>query len=138
MTNKLPSICLKTRSQLRAEWTDFEGSALTFLPFAKQYEINMYYRPTKNFTDVQALEYRDEVIRTNPLLEDQAAKALSFISPHLNVRRAPVASRKSEPVWHKENRDVRVFSQMNPELNPKELARIVVATALEQVRLNKH
>ena len=120
--------------QLKSEWFSESGGAFTMLSPAEQWALHSYYEFTKHLTDSELLAHRAAVSKAKPSLPQTAGKAfakLSTFTKRLEVYRStphPKARKKGAPY------EVRVLSQVNPDIDPKVMAKILIEMARERGR----
>lgn len=123
---------LRNRSALRKEWFENNGYAVVVLSPTEQFLLHDYYAFTKDLSPLEVTEHRKAVTVRRTSLPHQAGKAFARIRPFLDRQ---IINKTAKPVstgprkWKSKNRRVMVFSQVNPELDPAEFARIIIAAA---------
>lgn len=128
---------LNHRAALRKEWFESNGYAFAFLTPTQQFQLHDYYAFTKELAPLDILEHRERVSADGSSLPQQAGRAFTHIRPFLDLEiipQAPSAKTDRKRTWTAGNRRVKVFSLVKPELDPKEIADILVRAALEQAR----
>ena len=101
---------------------------------AEQWTLHSYYEFTKRLSDDQLLAHRAAVSKAQPSLPQSAGKAfakLALFTKRLKAYRAaphPNTRKKGAPY------EVRVFSQVNPDIDPKLMAKILIEMARERGR----
>lgn len=100
----------------------------------EQWTLHSYYEFTKHLTDDELLAHRAAVSKAQPSLPQSAGKAfarLRLFSERLAKYRAaphPNTRKKGAPY------EARIFSQVNPDIDPKEMARILIEAMKERSR----
>ena len=100
----------------------------------EQWTLHSYYEFTKHLTNSELLAHRAVISAAQPSLPHRAGKALAklaLFSKRLEIYRAtphPNTRKKGSPY------DVRVFSQVNPVIDPKVMANILIEIARERAR----
>ena len=98
----------------------------------EQWTLHSYYEFTKHMTDSELLALRAAVSKAQPSLPESAGKAfmqLRLFSEHLVEYRAaqhPNTRKKGAPY------EVRVFSQVEPNIDPRAMAKILIEIARER------
>ena len=107
------------------------------LSSTEQWMLRSYYEFTKHLTDDELLAHRAAVSKVQPSLPHRAGKAFSRLrlfserlveyraAPHPNTRK------KGSPYG------VRVFSRVNPDIDPKVMAKILMEIVAEQRDIDK-
>lgn len=128
---------LNHRAALRKEWAENNGYAFVFLTPTQQFHLHDYYAFTKQLAPIDVLEHRRRISAGGSSLPQQVGRAFTRIRPFLDLEiipQAPSAKADRKRTWTAGNRRVKVFSLVNPELDPREIASILVRAALEQAR----
>ncbi len=131
MTRLTNTTYLAQHHQLKSEWFSEGGGAFALLSPTEQWALHSYYEFTKNLGDRKLLAHRAAVTRAQPSLPKRAGKAithLALFSERLEAYRAsphPKVRKKGAPY------KVRVFSQVNPDLNPDVMAKILIDVGKE-------
>ena len=100
----------------------------------EQWTLHSYYEFTKHMTDDELLTHRATVSKAQLSLPQSAGKAfakLALFTKRLETYRAmphPNTRKKGAPY------EVRVLSQVNPDIDPKVMAKILVEIARERGR----
>ena len=118
---------LAQRAALRREWFERHGYAFAVLSPADQILIHTFFEPTKNFTPLKLLEHRKTQTALSPTLPQRAGRAFARIRPFLDLELIPRAVRPAaerRQRWKAGERNIRVFSQVNPELDPKRFTQL--------------
>lgn len=101
---------------------------------AEQWTLHSYYEFTKHLSDTELLAHRVAASKAQPLLPQTAGKTLAKLAtftkrleiygatPHTNTRKKGAAY------------EVRVLSQVNPDIDPKVMAMILIEIARERGR----
>lgn len=136
MTRPMPRLStlsyVRQRAALREEWQLRNGYGFVVLSPTEQFYIHDYFEPAKNLSPLEAVAHRKDVTARRPSLPQQAGRAFARIRPFLNMQLdpkpiAPVAERSR--TWGTGSRHVQVLSQVNPELDPKAFAQIIIELA---------
>lgn len=123
---------LHQRAAVREEWQLRNGYAFAVLSPTEQFCIHDFFEPTKNLSPLEAVAHRKDITARRPSLPQQAGRAFARIRPFLNMQLNP---RPLKPVserprtWSAGSRQVRVFSRVNPELDAKAFAKIIIELA---------
>ena len=134
MTRLTNTTYLTQHHQLKSEWFSESGGAFIMLSPAEQWTLHGYYEFTKHLADDQLLAHRAAVSRAQPSLPHRAGKAfakLAVFAERLEIYRAtphPSTRKKGAPY------EVRVLSQVNPDIDPKAMAKILIEIAKERGR----
>lgn len=134
MTRLTNTTYLTQHHQLKAEWFSESGGAFIMLSPTEQWTLHSYYEFTKHLTDDELLAHRAAVSKAQPSLPQSAGKAfarLRLFSERLAKYRAaphPNTRKKGAPY------EARIFSQVNPDIDPKEMARILIEAMKERSR----
>lgn len=100
----------------------------------EQWTLHGYYEFTKHLSDTELLAHRAVVSRAQPSLPQSAGKALAKlatftqrleaykVAPHPNTRK------KGAPY------EVRILSEVNPDIDPEVMAKILIEIARERGR----
>jgi hypothetical protein len=134
MTRLTNTTYLLQHHQLKDEWSSESGGAFIMLSPTEQWALHIYYEFTKRLTDSELLAHRATISKSQPSLPQTAGKAFANLAifterlevyraaPHLNTRE------KGAPY------EIRVLSQVNPNIDPKVMAKILIDIASERVR----
>lgn len=101
----------------------------------EQWTLHSYYEFTKHLSDDQLLAHRAAVSRAQPSLPHRAGKAFAKLltfTKRLEAYRAvphPNTRKKGAPY------EVRVLSQVNPDIDPNVIAKILIEIAREHSQL---
>lgn len=124
---------LRQRAALREEWLVREGYAFALLSTADQFYLHDYFEPAKRLSPLEATAHRKTISKSRRSLPQQAGRAFARIRPFLNL---PTPSSRHEAelrVTHNRSgpngHQVSVFGQVNPELDPKAFAKILLELA---------
>ena len=126
MTRLTNTTYLIQHHQLKSEWFSEGGGAFALLSPTEQWTLHSYYEFTKSLSDKELCAHRAAVTRAQPSLPQRAGKAiahLALFSERLEAYRAsphPETRRKGAPY------KVRVFSHVNPDLDPDVMAKILI------------
>lgn len=123
---------LNQRAALRKEWFENNGYAFIVLTPTQQFRLHDYYAFTKELAPLDALEHRKRVSVGKSSLPQQAGRAFTRIRPFLDLEiipQAPRAKADRKRTWTAGKRRVAVFSQVKPELDPEQFARIIIEAA---------
>ena len=96
----------------------------------EQWDLFRYYLPHQAHPDRELLEHRVQVTALDPSLPQRAGRAFhhwSRIEAALPAYKA-WAAKQPQSVSQKDRR-IKVFSEVNPELDPKQFAEIIVELA---------
>ena len=98
----------------------------------EQWALHSYYEFTKHLTDNELLAHRAVISKAQPSLPQRAGKALArlaLFSKRLEIYRAtPHAKPRNKGAPYQ----VRVISQVNPDIDPKVMAKILIEVARER------
>lgn len=98
---------------------------------SEQWTLHSYYEFTKNFRVSELLAHRALITQAQPSLPQRAGKALAALAVFAvrleRYRQVPHPSTRRKGTPYK----ARVFSQVNPDLDPDEFARILMQIAKE-------
>jgi len=100
----------------------------------EQWTLHSYYEFTEHLTDDELLTHRATVSQAQPSLPQSAGKAfakLALFTKRLEAYRStphPDTRMKGAP------NEVRVLSQVNPDIDPKVMARLLLEIANERGR----
>lgn len=132
MTRLTNTTYLTQHHQLKTEWFSESWGAFIMLSPTEQWTLHSYYEFTKHLTDSELLAHRAAVTRARPSLPQTAGKAIArmrVFSQHLVEYQAaphPNTRKKGTPY------QVRVFSEVNPDIDLKVLAKILIETMKER------
>jgi hypothetical protein len=132
MTRLTNTTYLTQHHQLKTEWLSESGGAFIMLSPTEQWTLHSYYEFTKNLTNTELLAHRAVVSKAQPSLPHRAGKAftrLRLFSESLVEYRAalhPNTRKKGAPY------KVRVLSEMNPDIDPKLMANILIDAVKER------
>jgi hypothetical protein len=132
MTRLTNTTYLTQHHQLKDEWLSESGGAFIMLSPTEQWTLHSYYEFTKNLTDHELLAHRAAISKARPSLPQTAGKAFArlriFTERLVEYRAAPHPNtqKKGSPY------EVRVFSQVNPVIDPKVMANILIEIARER------
>ena len=132
MTRLTSTTYLIQHHQLKDEWFSESGGAFIMLSPTEQWALHSYYEFTKRLTDHELLAHRATVSKAQPSLPHRAGKAiakLSSFTKELEAYRSapyPNTRKKGAP------RNVRVLSQVNPDIDPKAMAEILIEAMKER------
>lgn len=118
--------------QLKDEWFSESGGAFIMLSPTEQWTLHSYYEFTKSLTDNELLAYRAAISKAQPSLPHRAGKAFTrlrvFSERLVEYRAAPHPNNRKRGVPY----EVRVFSQVNPDIDPKAMAKILIEIMKER------
>jgi len=101
---------------------------------AEQWTLHSYYEFTKSLTDSELLAHRAAASEAQPSLPQTAGKAFArlrvFSERLVEYRAAPHPNTRKKGAPYK----VRVASQVNPDIDPKLMAKILIEMAKEHGR----
>lgn len=123
---------LRQRAALRDEWFANNAYGFVVLSPTEQFVLHDYFEPTKDLSPVGLLAHRKEITARQPSLPQQAGRAFAHIRPFLQLAIEPVAKRPTKQrsrTWTASNRSVRVLSLVNPQLEAKAFANIIMELA---------
>lgn len=118
---------LQTRQELHAAWAS-DSTSVFLLDALEQWALHEYYRFGENLTGPTSLEHRKAVSSRDPSLPQRAGRAMSrwrHLAAGLEVNRE--RARTVHPRKKGRDYDVRIFSAVHPEIDPKRLARALLA-----------
>jgi len=97
----------------------------------EQWALHSYYEFTKSMTDKELLAHRAVVSKAQPSLPHRAGKAIAKLETFTKrleaYRTGPHTSTQKKGVPYK----IRVLSQLNPDIDPKLMAKILIEMARE-------
>ena len=100
----------------------------------EQWALHSYYEFTKHLMDSELLAHRAAVSKAQPSLPQSAGKAFArlrlFSERLVEYRAAPHPNTRKKSAAY----EVRVLSEVNPDLDPAEFARILIDKARERGR----
>jgi hypothetical protein len=134
MTRLTNTTYLIQHHQLKDEWFSESGGAFIMLSPTEQWILHSYYEFTKHLSDTELLAHRAAVSKAQPSLPQSAGKAiakLAIFTKRLEAYRAaphPNTRKKGAPY------EVRVFSQVNPDIDPNVMAKILIEIMKERSR----
>ena len=120
------------RDALRGDGTN----AMFLLKPTEQWDLFAYFLPHEHFSDEQRLVARAQVTAFDSSLPQRAGRAwaqFKHAQQELEEYRARIASEPPQPKQPGKHRLV-VRSEVNPDLEPEDLAKILVLAATEQAR----
>lgn len=101
---------------------------------AEQWALHSYYEFTKHLSDTELLAHRAVITLAQPSLPHRAGKVfakLATFTKRLEAYRvAPHPNTRKKGAPH----EVRVLSQVNPDIDPKVMAKILIEIARERGR----
>jgi hypothetical protein len=134
MTGLTNTTYMLQHHKLKAEWFSASGGAFIMLKPAEQWALLGYYEFTKQLSDSVLLVHRAAVCKTQSSLPQTAGKAfakLATFTERLEVYRvAPYPSIRKKGAPYK----VHVLSQVNPDIDPKVMTKILIEIVRERAR----
>ena len=128
---------LRNYELLRAD-RDGDHTAFVMLPPMEQWALFRYYLPHESRSRAELLEHRRAIIELDPELARQAEEALQRMLRIADALPAYREQAKAQPHAKKNARkQIVIFSEVNPELDPERFAQILVQASLEQARQEK-
>lgn len=115
-------------------WWDTDVGLYGYLRPGEQWDLHVFFQPSKDLTDEQLLEHRRTITEEEPGLPQRAGKALAKLrreAEMVAVQRAAAASRPRAYVKPKD-RQVTVQAVVRPEIDASRLARALISLASEQ------
>lgn len=119
---------LVRRRILCDEWDIHHGGVLSELQSFEQHDLHLFFAPTVDICDDDALAYRKEVVEKHPGLASQAGRAYAHFERELVLARERRAARSMAPAaeapakrcgnrggWRKGSRKVIVKPLVQPE-----------------------
>jgi len=128
---------LKAHDQLRRFWLH-DNRLFAELSPTEQWQLHDYFKPDKDWSDLELLAHREHISKQRPSLPHQAGRALTRLhnkAAHyalLGVRRAksPVAAR----IRKQSERRLTVKAVVRPEVDADKLARAFINMAVERAK----
>jgi hypothetical protein len=134
MTRLTNTTYLTQHHQLKTEWFSESGGAFIMLSPTEQWTLHSYYEFTKSITDKELLAHRAVVSKAQPSLPHRAGKAIAKLATFTKrleaYRTGPHTSTRKKGVPYK----IRVLSQVNPDIDPKLMAKILIEAMKERSR----
>ena len=134
MTRLTNTTYLAQHHQLKAEWFSESGGAFIMLNSAEQWALHSYYEFTKHLADDQLLAHRATVSKAQPSLPQSAGKAIAKLALFTKRLEAYLAAPHPKTRNKGAPYEVRVLSQVNPDIDPKAMAKILIEIARERGR----
>jgi hypothetical protein len=132
MTRLTNTTYLTQHHQLKAEWFSESGGVFIMLSATEHWALHSYYEFTKHLTDSKLLVHRSVITQAQPSLPQRAGKAIAALAVFADrlerYRQVPHPStrKKGSPY------EIRILSEVNPDLDPAEFARILIEIARER------
>lgn len=120
---------LRNHELLRADRAA-NRQAFVFLSASEQWDLFAYYLPHELREAAALLAHRQEISRLDPSLPQRAGRAFHHwrrIEAALPAYKAWVT--KQPHLTSQKDRRVKVFGEVNPELDPKKFAEIIIELA---------
>lgn len=135
---------LRRHNFLAKAWQDFARLYTILLP-QDQWTVHRYYQPTKDLSDQELLDYRQQVTRDEPSLPARAGRL--FVRMNRAFRTAYEYAqgdqlRFYDSLWQQTagarvhqhgKRQIRIAALARPEPDLEGLARVLVQMAIDQV-----
>jgi len=126
---------LRTHDQLRRLWVK-NPIVFSHITPTEQWQLHDFFRPDKDWTDLQLLQHRDEVTASRPSLPHQAGRALNRFwdkaaavgLKQVRAAKAPAAVAAKRVKQQDRHLTVRVVAR--PEIDTKKLARAYINLAI--------
>ena len=118
--------------EVRDHWRDESTSAFFLLTPAEQWALFAYFAPIEKLTDDELIMHREDISFIDPSLPQRAGRALSKL--WAASKRLEVYRQAAHPNTRKKGADyqVRIMSQVRPDLDAARFARILMDIAREK------
>jgi hypothetical protein len=119
---------LATHQQLHALWTS-GPTGLFLLSGMEQWALHEYYRLSEQLPDAALLEHRRVVRKMDQSLPQRAGRALSKLQAangRLEDYWAQVVPMPRPRMTKKVEKEIRIFSEVHPTLDPAKMAKILM------------
>lgn len=99
-----------------------------FLTVNEQWDLFAFFLPHQDLSEQQLIQHRQDISEADPSLPQRAGRALKRLE-EADIEAAYWRERMRLP--HKKNgkRTVHIFSEINPDFKPEDLAKILVSAA---------
>jgi hypothetical protein len=127
---------LKTHTQLRRLWLR-DNSLFAELSPREQRLLHDFFKPDKDWSDLELLQHRDAITAQRPSLPHQAGRALNRFwetTANLAARRVRAARVPAAPARRvrQQDRHIVVKSLVRPEIDAQKLARAFINLAISK------
>jgi hypothetical protein len=135
---------LINRAFLQDAWELFP-SVFTRLSYNEQIELHSFYRPSKDWTDHEAIDHRKRISKQQPSLPNRVGKHFVRIDQHAKALQEQLAKRPAQPVRvlakssrSKGTRNIRVRVLARPEPDLHKLALVLLDVAKDMQAEQDH
>ena len=115
--------------QLRDHWHDMSKNAFFLLTPEEQWTLVMYFVPNEKLTDDELIIHREDISTYDPSLPQRAGRARAKLlgtSKRLEEYRAQVVPMPRPRINKSAAKQVRVFSEVHPAVDPAKMAQILM------------
>lgn len=129
---------LQTCHELRDAW-DSDSTAFFLLTATDQWVLHDFFCPSEALRDAELVGHRRQVTVADPSLPQRAGRALAKLRVKQERVREFAALPRPSRRGTKRSKDyeIRLFAEVQPELDPKTFARIIMQMAREQVEADR-
>jgi hypothetical protein len=128
---------LRTHDRLRKIWRNTPRAFSEVSP-TDQWQLHDFFKPDRDWSDLELLQYRDHITRERPSLPHQAGRALErFWTASANFATNQVRRAKQPATAQRvrqSERKITVKALARPEIDTKQLARAYINLAHQMAR----
>lgn len=135
MPRLTPKQYLRTHSQLRRLWLK-SPAVFSYLTPTEQWLSHDFFKPDKDWTDLQLLQHRDAVTASRPSLPHRAGRTVNRfwdVAAAVGLRQVRATKAPAGPAQRvrQQDRRITVRALVKPEVDAKQLARAFVHLTLD-------